>query len=597
MKYTYIDGLNELNVEHLKKFQSLLKLHDRPTRKAEIVDSIHRYVMSSKLNIIWNELSVDEKNILREAVFDPGNRVVDRQYKAKYGKLPKYLKRNSSWSSKPHQATVLDVLLVNDPSRWHKNRIVAADLKERLLQFIEPPKQIQLKTTKSLPETVKNWEFGEESLTCCNRELTVQYELAAILNLIKDGKILVSEKTLRPTLASQKKIAAKLVDGDFYEKEQDIPPIRAFAWPMIFQAAKLANRQGTRLKLTRSGSAALSKPFEETIRMLWKGWLNHSIFDEFSRINLIKGQTRGRGKRALTTALHRRWIVDDVLEACPTGEWISVDDLSNFLQAEGHEFPITDDPWTLYINHPEYGSLGYAGFHGWEMLEQPYLFCLLFEYAATLGLIDVAYTLPNGSRFEYHRHNNPELYDLSFLSYYDGLQFIRLNALGEYCLNGIEKYVPSRQPDSSDLRLLPNLRIQGTLQPHELLVLELYADTESENVWRLNRIKCIEALEDGRPHDELRAFLQIRDKQPMPETMEGFLRKFESAAYALKPAGRAVIFECVDEKLANQIANHELTKKYCKTVYKNQISVTVRSEKAFRDAVHQVGFGFAERKN
>lgn len=51
---------------------------------------------------------------------------------------------------------------------------------------------------------------------------------------------------------------------------------------------------------------------------------------------------------------------------------------------------MTNDPWKLYICERQYGSLGYAGFHEWNILQLRYILCFLFEYAATLGLIDIA---------------------------------------------------------------------------------------------------------------------------------------------------------------------------------------------------------------
>ena len=50
--------------------------------------------------------------------------------------------------------------------------------------------------------------------------------------------------------------------------------------------------------------------------------------------------------------------------------------------------------WKLYLGDPEYGSLGYDGFHDWPILEGRYTLAVLFEYAATLGLLDVDYVSP-----------------------------------------------------------------------------------------------------------------------------------------------------------------------------------------------------------
>ena len=58
------------------------------------------------------------------------------------------------------------------------------------------------------------------------------------------------------------------------------------------------------------------------------------------------------------------------------------------------DFEVTHDPWKLYIGERQYGSLGYGGSHGWSILQGRYISALLFEYAATLGLLDVAYVCP-----------------------------------------------------------------------------------------------------------------------------------------------------------------------------------------------------------
>jgi hypothetical protein len=86
---------------------------------------------------------------------------------------------------------------------------------------------------------------------------------------------------------------------------------------------------------------------------------------------------------------------------CPLGRWVKVDDLFRFMIAAGFDFEVTRQPWDLYISDPHYGSLGHEGYHDWEILQGRYTLCLLFEYAATLGMIDVAYVHPAGVRHDF----------------------------------------------------------------------------------------------------------------------------------------------------------------------------------------------------
>ena len=40
-----------------------------------------------------------------------------------------------------------------------------------------------------------------------------------------------------------------------------------------------------------------------------------------------------------------------------------------FYGEAGHDFEVTREPWDLYIANPHDGSLGYEGFHDWELLQ------------------------------------------------------------------------------------------------------------------------------------------------------------------------------------------------------------------------------------
>ena len=133
----------------------------------------------------------------------------------------------------------------------------------------------------------------------------------------------------------------------------------------------------------------------------------------------------------------------------------------------------------------------------------------MFEYAATLGLIDVAYVAPAGVRRDFRSLWGTD--DLDFLSRYDGLLYFRLNPLGAYCLGPAEAYMPSAVPTRAVLTVLPSLQInvsEEALAPDEALLLGAYAEQEMDTVWRLNREKALAAVESGNQIAELRAFLQ-----------------------------------------------------------------------------------------
>jgi hypothetical protein len=172
----------------------------------------------------------------------------------------------------------------------------------------------------------------------------------------------------------------------------------AFAWRMLLQAGGLAQLTGGRLVLTTRGQTALTRPPHLTIVQLGQRWPNNSLLDEFSRVEEIKGR---RSANVLTAAEPRRKLVGQAPADLTPGERTSVGSLFADMRAAGLD-PVVhrSEPvlWKLYLEDPRYGGLGYDGYHGWSVLQGRYTLAVLFEYAATLGLIDIEYVPPAGAR-------------------------------------------------------------------------------------------------------------------------------------------------------------------------------------------------------
>lgn len=247
-------------------------------------------------------------------------------------------------------------------------------------------------------------------------------QLAAVLELVGAGQITCSAKTRRPSAASIRLLASSLPFGDFYPDE----PISSFAWPLILQAGGLAD--GPRLRLTPRGTAAARKHPAEVLPGLWQRWARGGIIDEFIRIEAVRGQ---RSANVLSAVRRRRETVAAALTLLPAGEWTDVDYLFRLMQRERLHPSVHRTElalWKLYLEDPQYGSLGYDGAHIWSVLEGRYTLAVLFEYAATLGLLDVRYTDPQGARSDYRELRGGE--GLDSLSRYDGLSEVRLTGLG-----------------------------------------------------------------------------------------------------------------------------------------------------------------------
>src|SRR5580693_3002877 len=264
--------------------------------------------------------------------------------------------------------------------------------------------------------------------------------LVAVLELTADGQMRCSAATRRPLTATVRLVQDALVAGDYYDAadleaahhdrahHDGAGPIAAFAWPMLLQAGGLARLAGTGLELTPRGETVLATPSYQALGELWSRWRRSVSHDELSRIEAIRGQ---RKPGTLTAPARRRAAVADALAAVQPGIWIDVDTLFAIMQAQPAPLAVARSPlaqWRLYLVDSYYGSLGPAGWKAWNALEGRYALCVLFEYAATLGVIDVAYTGPRGARDDYGQLWGADRFDS--LSRYDGLAAVRVNDLG-----------------------------------------------------------------------------------------------------------------------------------------------------------------------
>ncbi|ONH34528.1 helicase-associated domain-containing protein [Protofrankia sp. BMG5.30] len=416
------------------------------------------------------------------------------------------------------------------------------------------------------------------------REATA--DVLTVLRLCAAGRLRCSEKTQRPAAATVATVAGVLTGGDFYREE----PIAAFAWPLLLQAGGLAEVVGGRLQLTARGRGALARPAAETIRHLWRRWAGHAVIDEMSRIEAIKGQ---RSARALTAAGPRRRAVTAALAICPPGEWIAVDELFTRMRRDGSSFTVARDTWKLYLEDPQYGSLGYDGFHDWPLLEGRYTLCLLFEYAGALGLFDLEYGDPVDARDDFHANWGAD--GLGYLSRYDGLYAVRLNTLGAYVLGLAEQYEP--EPESGggagpELKVLPNLDIvaTGAVKPADELLLDAYGQRSSDRVWSLNLTSLLAAVDAGRPLEELRRFLDDHADHAVPATVTRLFEDATARVGQLRDLGLARVVECTDPAVAALITADRRLRRFCQSVGDRHIAVPVQHEADFRTALRKLGY-------
>lgn len=586
-----------------------------PTHKESIVIALCREVMSRH-----------QRAAVAEAVHSPEGRVDWFQVEARYGVNAKEL------------YTGLLPLLV-DGRGW-----VPRDL----VELPEPPPP-QLATLPSLDPR----RAQEEGLSIFLAERAAPRDLLTVLALTDAGQIRVGEKTRHISGASARELYRALTGGDYYPLEwtpdrytPPIGPIRAFAWPLLIQQARLANAEGSRLYLTQPGKRALRELHGATLRtsasggaeelaaalasaaapflkQIWEAW-ERAEFDEFSRLEAIGGQ-RSKGGRHMTEPSWRRAAIAEALAELPVGQWVALDELDRYLRAAGYRFEVSEEPGLLYIGEPHYGSLWGGGQDLWRVVERRYMMAFVMEYAATLGIVDVAYRYPNEAARDFDHLWGTD--GLPYLSRYDGLAYVRLTPLGAFCLGAQEAYefdasrvlrgdgeVTGKGSGGSPPQMIswPVLVVNdegivepaGELLPADAVFLDRVARriqtargskpgaaSDGRPRWQLHRDRLLEAAELGVDLAEVRAFLESRTGRRLPEAVEFLLDEAAYGARRLREVGRGIILEASDASLAQRLASDAVLGRYVVAVTGRHLVVREAGAKAAYQRLRKLGFG------
>ncbi len=618
-------------VDQLKQLLWLLPEVDARGRKADLVAAVEQGLAGKRLRELWSQLDEAQQAAVADALYAEDGLFDADRFRARYGYLPTFTTKESADRYARSKPTRLRLFLHGLSSHSERSDgFIPVDLSVRLREFVPKPHPLEIASLGDLPENYERhdksfrWQEGDEGVRVIipggqyrmprqksevittvgvplrrrDTERDAAAEVMTVLRLIDRVKLTVSDKTCLPGSAALRELGPLLSQGDYYPPEarhsrsgDEVGAIKAHAWPLLMQAGGLAELSGRKLVLTKAGRQALGQPPAKVLKGLWARWVKTPKFDEFQRVSLIKGQT-GKGKSKMTSVTGRRAVIQEALAQCPSGVWVELQVFSRYMQASDRYFSVTRDPWSLYIYDMEYGSLGYDGFHGWNILQQRFLTVMLMEYAATLGLIDIGYIDPWETTKDYTALWGVD--DADFFSRYDGLIYFRINPLGAWCLGMADDYQPAQMKPGCRLRLLPSLQVSvvsGDVSAEESLFLDIWAENLGEQNWRLDAGRILEAIEQGRPLSELREFLETRDDQGLPDTVEGFLVRAEKQATALRMAGLFLHIDCADAALAEQIASDKDTKSLCQRAGPSRLAIKPENEDRFRHALHRLGYG------
>ncbi len=555
-------------------------------RKDDLIKPLMSFVTSEeKLKIFYQKLSTSEQGALQEAVHKNGGLFHADQLFAKYGSVP--ILRFSSWYSREKDEDISLLALL-----FSKESSLPSDLIHLLKNIVPLPQEATIKSINELPKN-----FKELNLVSHETEDAALSDIVTMLRLCEEGTISVGDTTGYVGASGAKKIRSVLLTQDFYAPEQDTSDkydiqigslgIKPFAWAVLLQAGKVAVNDHGKLCLSRAGKKLLSLPDHEMIRHLWQSWLGNTMLHELSRVDEIKGQ-KSKG-HPLYSPCEARKTIELALTLMPRGTWVQVEDFLTYMVASRVNFDIAKNPWALYVADAQYGHLSESDS---DIINNRFARAFLLEYAATLGIIDVGLTVPWESVTDFRRLWGSD--DLSCLSRYDGLKYIRLNSLGEWVLGLTATYEKKNKKKLIQLQFLPNLDltlISPTMLPSDKILIDRLCDQVSERVWHLSKEKILDLLEQGKKITDVKTYLiDLSSNGKLPNNWVVFLDDIEKKSSNLSYLGACSLIECKDVTTAQLLANDREFKKFTFLTGERQLVVLKDREEFFRKQVKKMGF-------
>ncbi len=574
----YKEALTQVKSDTLRSMAKWLGLIIKSnTRKNELIEMIYNEVMKRGIKYLYDKLSPLEKILVNEVVYN-NFIMIDREFfQFKHNTKPPEIK-SDVYGAK--DITPLYFIIIN--------KEIPEDIREEIKLLAGPPIKPQLKVKESIEP--------EESLTIKETVDSALIEVREIIRLIKNGKITVTE---RQGVIDNKsiKLLSKVFGEEVYGFENSI---KSFGWVMLFKGANLITQRGRKIEFTKEGENIIKKKDEEILKILWNRWVFSNIFDELSRTK-IKGLNRKRV--FLFSPSERKKKIDKVLRTLPLMKWIAPDEFYKFMVASKQKFEVCKDFESLirlYFIYPDMEEM-LGIINHWRAIELRYLYVLIFEYMATLGIVDIAYTLPSLteedkksdlSSLTYYDKNNISPY--SYLSIYDGLRYFRINKLGAYIL-GMEKEFKYETQIQKFIQILPNMEIvivkKDNLPFTFVNFLEDFTEKTGDYIYKITRNSILKGLENNISLEEMFSFLENYSLNKIPDSLRSLFEEIKEKTKSITYTGKALLLKVINPFTANIIINHPSLKNKCFYFEKNNILVVPENEVTlFKKVLKDMGY-------
>lgn len=589
------DSLEDFYKNHLVKLAALVPVQPKRATKDGLIDAIVEALNSPWLEtLILEHLGPLERLAVAHLAHNQWETYSDMRFMAMHGTFPTF-GYETYWG---FVVEPLDLLI--------HEMILPSDLKPRLQKLLPAPEPFVFDT--SPPELFREGQLQHVSgetkrlnvaAHVQNAEQLAPQELHRLLNAIQQRTLKWTIKSRVPTKTTRQIIEEHVLLSPEFLAEDDqwstvkshlrwpntkSTQLRTNAWATLLYHTKYIKFQNHAATLTRLATTALKKPTHEMLKDLWTRWLKQKTHDAIWDVPSVKGTNIRRA--SLQPVIERRQQLVEGLKQCPVNQWIDIKHWKSMLIMTDRYPTVTTAKSTIEINNEEIvPDLDYAHLLiGWL-----YTSSFLVRYAATLGIVDIAYTPPVTPTYEdyiqtFWNHDN-------YLSLTDGLLAIRLTELGAYILGLTDTYTPPTREIETTLKVLDNGDIVCLTPPDHFTqaMLDTYANDTGENTWNLHTTSILAAINAGEP---LQTLLDFLDHLPedIPATVQVMLNDIVRKQEAFDNLGHHVVLHFKDPILVKEIAHHQGTKKYCTAAGPNHLLVQTAQLDKFRKAIQKLGY-------
>ncbi len=573
--------LNTYNSDTLRDLLNLCGGSNRITRKQDRAAFLAQTMTSaSEVRRLWQKMDTLSQKAVAAAYHNEG--VFDSDaFIAQYGSLPPRPRPKYNWSWQ-EQYILFDLFVAQ--GRIH------AEVMPLLEGLAPPPERFQISgVAEDPPPPVRHKQILPTQKAL--REEAGHRDLLTFLGLLARGELKLSNSSLRLTPKSVATLLPRLAAGDFdMSAEKADETIICFGLTTFAYQAGLIDKGGEVLPL---GRQYLATEDPALLLQAVENWCEADAFDEITRISAIRG-LRARGVR-FTPLSERRSKIVEALSWCPTGVWISVSDFLRGLKIWHFDFPIeSEGSQHLYVGFSDYSRYGSwaPSPDMWLLTTGLYTMAVLWETLASIGALDIIYTDYQMGTLSVEVYG----YDEVCFSAYDGLLHFRITPLGAFLFGQADAYTPAGAADPALFSLSPAGRLT-ILQPQALTVahqvqLEQIADPVGDG-YQLSAAKLLQALEASPTLETQRVFLEQRHRGPLPAEIVALFDRVEADSKALTIQAKSLTIRVRSAEIAQKVLDDPVAGKIARRLDDRTLIIPASRERAFRQALHQVGYGLA----